>query len=129
MRAVTTATAALVLGVERKSLDNLLNRIDPGALPRGRQGVERRIPIALLETLAITSDLMATLGSPARETFHVARLIAAAEGARAQLGPFVSVSVDLPSLRRELNERLEQAIERVVRRPRGRPRGRPPTRR
>ncbi len=127
MRAVTTATAALVLGVERKSLDNLLNRIDPDALPKGRQGVERRIPIALLETLAITSDLMATLGSPARETFHVARLIAAtptADGARAQLGPFISVSVDLPALRREINERLEQAIERVVRRPRGRPRAR-----
>ncbi len=124
MRAVTTATAALVLGIERKSLDNLLNRIGPGVLPRGRQGVERRIPIALLETLAITADLMETLGSPARETFHVARMLADAPGVRAQLGPFVNLSVDLPALRLELSEKLEQAIERVVRRPRGRPRAR-----
>lgn len=142
MRAITTATAAVILGIERKALDNMLARIDEEVLPKGRQGVERRIPVSLLERLAITADLAATMGAPVREAYRVARFLTdpvagqgsdpasapvpAAGGRRetveALLGPHLRLAVDLAALRRDIQDRAELAIESVVRRRRGRPR-------
>ncbi len=132
MRAITTATAAVALGMERKALDNLLLQLGPLALPTGRQGVERRIPVALLETLAMTTDLVNATGMRIREAFELSStLIASAdrsaspdEVGAATLGPYLRLEAELGSLRRELTQRLELAIETVVRRPRGRPRRR-----
>jgi hypothetical protein len=60
------------LGIERKSLDSMLARLSNGVLPKGRQGVERRIPVHLLETLALATDLADGLGLQFREAFDVA---------------------------------------------------------
>jgi hypothetical protein len=134
LRAVTTTTAADVLQVSRKSLDNLLGRIGPGAVGAGRQGVERRISVALLEELALTVELSRRAGIPARDAFELARALLG----RAQvdpdqadvspdfigsvsLGPFVQLGANLRALREDLQARLETAIESVVRRRRGRP--------
>jgi len=149
LRAITTATAASVLGIDRKALDGLLLRLGPNVIPRGRQGVERRIPVNLLEVLALSADISAGLGSPLTESFHIAQrlLEASAVGAaeldrgprvastgsggaalelsasgHAAVGEYLQVSVDAAALRREIASRLEVAIESVVRPRRGRPR-------
>lgn len=120
MRAVTTATAAAVLGIKRKALDNMLGRLDSPEIPRGKQGVERRIPMSMLADLFIATEIASRLGVPARESFELAkRLASAGEGA---LGPFLQIQVDRDALQAELNAQLAIAIESVVRKPRGRPR-------
>lgn len=134
MRAVTAATAAAILELDQKTFDNLLLRLGGAGLPPGRQGVERRIPVALLEDLMLTRDLHQALGIPTREAFAVARrLMGRSEQTgdtlspdaefvgSLQAGAFVQVGADLRALRDHVQSRLEAAVEIVVRRPRGRP--------
>ncbi len=137
MRAITTATAAIVLSIDRKSLDNLLSRIGSGIITAGRQGVERRIPMAALEDIALTAELVARLGVPTREAFQLARQLLGRNATKpatdsastagdfigsVALGPFIHLGIDIQALRTELQARLEQAIESHVRPRRGRPR-------
>lgn len=132
MRAVTAATAATILQVDRKAFDNMLLRIGPDALPRGRQGVERRIPVPLIEDLLLARDLSAALSIPVKEAFGVARRLLGRtpDGdlrLRAQfvgslhVGDFIQLGADLGKLREELQGRIETAVESVVRPVRGRP--------
>lgn len=133
MRAVTAATAAAILQVDQKTFDNLMLRIGPEAVPRGRQGVERRIPVALIEDLMLTRDLSVSLGIPTRDAFAVAQRLLGRNGTAARLNPetefvgslhvgaFIQLGADLAELRRQIHDRLEAAVEIVVRRPRGRP--------
>lgn len=133
MRAVTTATAAAVLQMDRKSFDNFLLRIGSEAVPAGRQGVERRIALGLLEELLLAKELNGALGVPAREAFVVARRLLGRtpDGAEmsiggdfvgsVKIGTFVQLGADLSSLRSELQHRYETAVETVVRPQRGRP--------
>lgn len=138
MRAVTAATAAAILELDQKTFDNLLLRLGGSALPPGRQGVERRIPVALLEDLMLTRDLHNALGIPSRDAFLVARRLLgrhenSSGGSSGDLAPdadfigslhagaFVHIGADLRALREHVQQRLESAVEIVVRRPRGRP--------
>lgn len=122
MRAVTSATAAAVLQLDRKAFDNLLQRLGESSAPRGRQGVERRIGLSQLEELFLTSELSTHLGLSAREANRLARaLIEADAPGRLQMGPLVRLEMDLPALRNELRRRYEAAVESVVRPRRGRP--------
>ena len=118
MRAVTSATAAAVLGIRPKQLDNVLARIGPAAFPRGRQGRDRRIPVQRLPELAVTLELVARLGLPVRKAHRAADALT--RGAL-DTGPLLSLAVDLPTIRRRLDARLALAIESIVRPPRGRP--------
>jgi hypothetical protein len=124
--------------MDRKSFDNFLLRIGSEAVPAGRQGVERRIALGLLEELLLAKELNGTLGVPAREAFTVARRLLGrtADGTDTSLGgefvgslkigTFVQLGADLSSLRTELQHRYESAVETVVRPQRGRPRKRAP---
>lgn len=134
MRAVTTATAAAVLSLDRKKLDNLLSRVGADRFKNGRQGVERRIPISVLEEISLTAQLSDCLSIPAREAFAVARQLLGREVVPStngsadtvfvgslHLGPFVNLGVNLHAFRADLHARLELAIESQVRPRRGRP--------
>lgn len=132
MRAVTAATAAAILQVDRKAFDNMLLRIGPEALPRGRQGVERRIPVPLIEDLLLARDLSAALAIPVKEAFGIARrLLGRTPDGDLRLRPqfvgslhageFIQLGADLGKLREELQWRIETAVESVVRPARGRP--------
>jgi hypothetical protein len=124
--------------MDRKSFDNFLLRIGPEAVPAGRQGVERRITLGLLEALFLAKELNGTLGVPAREAFAVARRLLGrtADGSEMngggdfvgslRIGAFVQIGADLSFLRAELQHRFESAVETVVRPQRGRPRKRAP---
>ena len=119
--------------MDRKSFDNFLLRIGSDAIPAGRQGVERRIALALLEELLLAKELNGTLGVPAKEAYHTScRLLGRPSGeTRAgdpdefvgslRIGTFVQLGVDLSTLRAELQRRYETAVETVVRPQRGRP--------
>lgn len=119
MRAVTTATAAVAIGLNKKALDNLLARLDLTRAVAGRQGVERRIPVVLLPQLLLTAELSDQLGMPIRSAFALAWRLGTGEAAA---GAFVRVSADTSAIQLEIDRQLEVAIETVVRRPRGRPR-------
>lgn len=134
MRAVTAATAAAILELDQKTFDNLVLRLGDSALPAGRQGIERRIPVSLLEDLMLTRDLSQSLGIPTRQAFVVARrLLGRADGmiqavtpdaefvGSLRAGSFVQLGADLNALREHVQARFEAAVETVVRRPRGRP--------
>ena len=132
MRAVTSATAASVLQIDRKSFDNLLLRIGPAAVPPGRQGVERRIPVSLVEELLLAADLNIALGVPAKVAFRIAQQLLgrSTEGTRGNtaeflgslnIGAFVQLGADVALLRAEMQRRYEVAVETVVRQARGRP--------
>jgi hypothetical protein len=119
MRAVTTHTAASVLGLSPRVLDNLLRRVEHEAIPPGRQGRERRIPVGVLAELLLATELSARMDISARSALKLAR---DAVSGGADLGAFLRLEVDLETVRRELDARLELAIESVARPPRGRPR-------
>lgn len=119
--------------MDRKSFDNFLLRIGSDAIPAGRQGVERRIALALLEELLLAKELNVSLGVPAKEAYLTAcrllgRTPAAAPSApqgefvgSLRIGNFVQLGADLGTLRAELQQRYENAVETVVRPQRGRP--------
>ena len=131
MRAVTTATAAAILQWDRKVFDNFVQRVGEIALPRGRQGLERRISLGALESLFLAQQLSLHLGMTASQSFALAaRILSGGEhGGEVQgrdstlpCGPFVALTVDAAALRGELRARYEVAVESVVRPRRGRPR-------
>jgi hypothetical protein len=119
LRAVTTATAAAALGLERKAFDNMIGRLEASELPRGRQGVARRIPVSLLPRLFLAAELTDRLVIPFRDAFRLAGSLADGDQPAA---PFIRIEADFDLLTTEVNHQLERAIEAVVRRPRGRPR-------
>ncbi len=133
MRAVTGATAADILEIEQKSFDNLLLRIGSDAIAPGRQGVERRIPVALIEDLLLSLELSRGLSIPTTQAFQLARRLLgrSPESGRPDLeaafvgslhvGAYIQIGVDVNAVRRQVQERLEAAVETVVRRRRGRP--------
>jgi hypothetical protein len=116
---VTTATAAAVLGIERKSLDNLILRLGADFIPLGRQGVERRIPVTVLADLFLVLELTEALQVPARRALELTRHRGPLPGPG---GDFLSLDVRHDRAEREIELRLSHAIESVVRPKRGRPR-------
>jgi len=98
----------------------MIGRIEAPELPRGRQGIERKIPVSALPELLLTAELVNRLGIPLREAHEVSRSLAKK---RQPAAPFVSIHVDFERLRRSIDERLMHAIEAVPRPRRGRPKG------
>ncbi len=119
--------------LDQKTFDNLLLRVGSEAVTPGRQGVERRIPVVLIEELLLARDLSAALAIPTRDAFAVARRLLGRSGSSGEValdggfhgslhvGEFIQLGADLTGLRATLQARLESAVETVVRRPRGRP--------
>ena len=123
MRAITSQTAAQVLEITPKQLDNLLLRIGGVASStesgsKGRQGRERRIPIRTLPELALTLELVAELGVGVRDGFRIAAALCSGQD---HVVGHVTLGADLEGLRDRIDQRLAAAIETTVRAKRGRP--------
>lgn len=123
MRAITSQTAAQVLEITPKQLDNLLLRIGGVASSTeigssGRQGRERRIPIRTLPELALTLELIAGFGVGVRDGYRIAAALCS--GREHQVG-HLTLGADLEALIDRIDERLASAIETTVRARRGRP--------
>ena len=118
VRAINSATAASVIGLDHRAFSNMIGRIGPSELPEGRQGLARRIPVSLLPRLLLTAELMQQFGIPSGEAYRVAQTI---EQGTPTTGQFVSIRANLEAIRMHIDTQLEHAIESVVPRPRGRP--------
>lgn len=123
MRAITSQTAAQVLQITPKQLDNLLLRIGEVASnsesgSKGRQGRERRIPIKILPELALTLELVTGLGVGIRHGYLIASEL---RSGRNHAVGHLTLGADLGSLTNQIDQRLAAAIETTVRAKRGRP--------
>ena len=118
MRAVTSSTAAAVLDVPRKTLDNLVASGRIAGLRVGRQGLERRIPVAVLPVLLLARELAAELSVPLSRAVIMAQQLLTGAAIR---GRSWQLEVDAGSIVAEVDSRLESAIETEVRPRRGRP--------
>lgn len=121
MLEITSRTAALALGVERKELDNLLVREGQRLLPPGRQGRGRRLSAATLEIIAVALLLKRDLGVSFARGLDLAEQLVAAPGSRVRLGRLGALEFDLPTLRRSLQTAIADAVELIHPPRRGRP--------
>jgi hypothetical protein len=125
MRAVTTGTAALALGIHKKDLDNILSRYHVRGFERGRQGVARRLSQASIEQVALAIDLTRDFSIPTPTALLLAEeALSSREGVITSPGGHLAIHADLERIRHDLQAKLAEAIEYVIP-PR---RGRPPTR-
>jgi hypothetical protein len=121
LQKITTATAAVALGVDRKSLDNILAREARHLLPDGRQGRSRRLPVATLETLAIALILNRDIGIPVSKGIDLAESLRKAPNQEIGIGRLGKLHFDVAGLRPSLSAAIDEAIEEVHPRRRGRP--------
>ena len=119
-RAYTVATAALVLGVPIKWLDNVLSHFSLQGIVQERQGVARRITIEGMLQLYLVHSLSSELGTTIVVATQVAQKLAA--DGLVELSNGITIRADRDALRAVLVDRLEHAVE-VAPVPR---RGRPP---
>jgi hypothetical protein len=120
MKTLSTNAAAAALGVERKTLDNILAREARSLLKSGSRGRSRRIPVSVLERVAVALILNrdAEIG--------LARGLELAEGlldeSSISLGPLTTLAFDVTRLRKTLERSIDDALESIAEPTRGRPR-------
>jgi len=122
MRSLSTDTSAAALGVDRKTLDNLLSREAKSLVPNGSRGRSRRISIAVLERLAITLVLQRDLGVGVAMGLDLAARILESASNSTNIGTLGTLRFDAGRLRKALEHSVDEALESVPERPRGRPR-------
>ncbi|HLA91231.1 MAG TPA: hypothetical protein VJL28_12465 [Gemmatimonadaceae bacterium] len=121
MQTITTATAALALGIEAKALDNLLNSGANELLPPGERGRSRRIPLDVLELITLVLLLKRDLGVPVTRAVEIAQAIHRAPHGEIRLGSLAVLRFDVARLRDVLQRAIADALETVVPPRRGRP--------
>jgi hypothetical protein len=122
MRAVTTGTAAFVLGIPKKELDNILSRHDVRGFERGTRGLARRLSLESIEQVAVAIDLARDFSIPIPAALTLAdRALTSREGVITSPDGHLALHADLDRIRRGLTERLTDAIEHVIPPKRGRP--------
>jgi hypothetical protein len=122
MRAVTSGTAALALGIAKKDLDNILSRYSVRGYERGRQGVARRLSLASIEQVALAIDLNRDYSIPVPTALLLAEeALSSREGVVTSPGGHLALHADLKRVRHDLYAKLTEAIEHVIPPRRGRP--------
>jgi hypothetical protein len=123
MKALSTDVAAAALGVDRKTLDNLLSREGRSLVGAGARGRRRRIPVEVLELAAIAMILNRDLGVSIAQGLEFASLIVAAPASAIPIGSLGTLTFDLIPLRQALEQSIAEALESTAEPTRGRPRG------
>lgn len=122
MRAVTSGTAAFVLAIPKKDLDNILSRHAVRGFERGTRGLARRISMACIEQVAVAVDLARDFSIPISSALTLAeQALASREGIVTSPGGHLAIHADLDRIRKDLHDRLSEAIEHVIPPRRGRP--------
>ena len=122
MKSISTETAAVALGVDRKLLDNVLSREARKLLGPGRRGKSRRISMDAIELIAIALILNRDLGVSLARALQLAVEVVASPAGRINIGSLGSLTFDLQHLREPLEHAINEAIEGVAPKTRGRPR-------
>lgn len=122
-RAYTVGTVALALEIPSKWIDNVLSHHSVPGVAQKRQGVSRRVSLEGVIHLGIANLLMQELGLQTAKALTLTASLATSEGQyRTPAG--LSLHLDLPRLRADIEARLGEAVE-IAPVPR---RGRPPNR-
>jgi len=108
-RAYTIATAALVLGVSAKWLDNALSHFKVPGVAQKRQGVARRLTVESLLHLSIAVILGRVLNVPLGHALEVARQVVSGDGRLATNE--LQLEFSLSTLHAEILNRLDNAVE------------------
>jgi len=122
MRAFSTTIAAEALGVDRKTLDNILAREARHLIGAGRRGRGRRVSVDALERIAVALILKRDLGTGIANGLELADRIVRSEAATLAVGPLIALEFDLPRVRTVLEASLAVALEGMAEFTRGRPR-------
>ena len=122
MRTLSTASAAVALGVDRKVLDNILTRECRSIILTGRRGRSRQIPVAVLEHVAVAFILNRDLGVSIARGFELAEVLFASPSSPVPIGSLGALTFDVARLRRTLELAVDEALESVAEPARGRPR-------
>jgi hypothetical protein len=122
MRTLSTASAAVALGLDRKTLDNILARECRSIILTGRRGRSRHIPVAVLERIAVAFILNRDLGVSIARGLEIGGQLAASPSSSVAVGSLGRLTFDLLRLRQTLELSIDDALESVAEPPRGRPR-------
>lgn len=122
MKTLSTDAAATALGVDRKTLDNALAREARLLIGEGRRGRRRRLPLPVLERLAIAFILTRDLGVGLARGLELAGDILEAAGAPVPFGSLGVLSFDSARLRVALERSIAEVLESTAEPLRGRPR-------
>jgi hypothetical protein len=122
MKTLSTVSAAVALGVNRKVLDNALAREARSLLSASCQGRSRRISITALERIAVAFILNRDLGVSIAKGLELAELVLAAPSSSVAIGSLGTLTFDVSRLRRTLELAVDEALESVAEPTRGRPR-------
>ncbi len=119
-----TATAAAVLDVTPKWLDNLLSHNNIDSIQSESQGVARRLSLSTITGLALAKELIDTLGVPAPAALRLAVRILDNPTGELIISPHLRIAIQTDALKADVLGRLARAVE-IAPTPR---RGRPPKR-
>ena len=127
-RVYDLAVAALAVGVDRKWLDNLIAQHTIPGTDHFSRGVPRRLSMKTLLTAAIVRELNRALGIPVSRAVEISASLlredsatTLASSAMVRVSGAITLSVDVLSMERNIEQRLLHAMETVVPRRRGRP--------
>jgi hypothetical protein len=120
MKTLSTYAAATALGVDRKTLDNALAREARQLIGGGRRGRSRRIPLPVLERLAIAFILTRDLGVGLARGLDLAEQIVNADGRPVSFGSLGELSFDTARLSRALERSIGDVLESTAEPLRGR---------
>jgi hypothetical protein len=121
LRFYGVAIASLAIDAPEKWTDNLLSQHDIPDVLSGRRGVARRVSRVALVRIALIRQLHVLAGLAVAEAVAVAEQLLASVAGEVRLGRHLTLSLDLPSLERELDHRLSDALESAPAPRRGRP--------
>jgi hypothetical protein len=122
MKTLSTDTSAATLGVDRKTLDNVLAREARLLITKGSRGRSRRISIDLLHQIALAMVLNRDLGVSMQTGLELASRILQSPSHSVSVGSLGTLTFDALRLRKALELSVDEALESVPERPRGRPR-------
>ena len=122
MKSLTTDVAAAALGIERRKLDNVLSREGRSLIGVGCRGRSRRIPMRVVEHVALALVLGRDLGMGVARALDLAGRILESPGSRVSVGSISMLECDVERLRVALELSVAEALESVAERTRGRPR-------
>ena len=115
-----TAVAHAV-DLDPKQLDNLLSRNALPGVHKKRRGLARKLTPDVVVVIRLAKDLADGFQLSIGSLLALSQQIANGNRIELDLGPFVTVRIDLNALRTTTLSRLDEAVEAVGRRPRGRP--------
>ena len=122
MQKLTTLAAAATLGVDPKALDNILSREGSHLVPRGARGKGRRIPVHVLELVAIALILKRDLGIPIARGLDLATRLCDSVSGEIPFGRFGTLHFNINPLQAAIQQSIADIVEQTVPPERGRPR-------